>query len=305
MRADRGGPTTELGPRGEQHDAALLPAVGPDDVAAAARGLIGRVHRTPVLTYRRLDAELGCQVLLKAENLQRAGAFKVRGAMWALDALSPGQGVVAYSSGNHAQAVALAARERGTTAVIVMPRDAPRAKIEATRSYGADIVFYDRRTEDRREIADGIARERGHAVIPPFDHPRIIAGQGTAARELFEDAGELDALYVPCGGGGLLTGSVLAAEDLSPACEVIGVEPTIGDDAAQSLAAGHPVTIAVPDTIADGAQTTRIGDLPFRILSERGIRITDVGDEDLVAEMRSLAAGLKVVVEPTGALGIA
>lgn len=275
------------------------------DVRAAAQALDGVAHRTPVLTSRLLDAELGCEVRLKAENLQRMGAFKFRGAFWALANLPEGDGVVAYSSGNHAQAIALAARIQGREAVIVMPSDAPRSKAEATRGYGAQIVTYDRYTEDRTAIAANLAAERGAHVIPPFDHPRIIAGQGTAALELFEDVGQLDALFVPCGGGGLLAGSLLATADASPDCTVIGVEPAAGDDVTRSVSAGHPIAIDVPRTIADGAQTARVGDLTFPIIRDRGAEMTTVDDAQLVEEMRMLALRLKTVVEPTGCLGLA
>ncbi|UYG16114.1 threo-3-hydroxy-L-aspartate ammonia-lyase [Brachybacterium huguangmaarense] len=281
------------------------PEITSADVRAAAQALDGVAHRTPVLTSHLLDAELGCEVHLKAENLQRMGAFKFRGAFWALENLPEGDGVVAYSSGNHAQAIALAARIQGREAVIVMPSDAPRSKAEATRGYGAQIVTYDRYTEDRSAIAATLAAERGAHVIPPFDHPRIIAGQGTAALELFEDVGELDALFVPCGGGGLLAGSLLATADASPDCTVIGVEPAAGDDVTRSVAAGHPIAIDVPRTIADGAQTARVGDLTFPIIRDRGAEMTTVPDERLVEEMRMLALRLKTVVEPTGCLGLA
>jgi threonine dehydratase len=276
-----------------------------DDVRAAARTLEGVAHRTPVLTSRTLDARTGCEVLLKAENLQRVGAFKFRGAFTALSALDPGTPVVAFSSGNHAQAVALAAREQGRSATIVMPEDAPASKLAATRGYGADVVTYDRYREDRTAIAGSIASATGAEVIPPFDHPGIIAGQGTAALELFEDAGELDLLFVPCGGGGLLSGSLLAAGALAPACRVVGVEPEAGDDVRRSVAAGHPVNIDVPSTIADGAQTTCVGERTFTIIRERVSGILTVGDEELVEQMRFLASYLKILVEPTGCLGLA
>lgn len=277
----------------------------PDDVRAAAAILDGVAHRTPVLTSRTLDAQLGCEVLLKAENLQRAGAFKFRGAYVALSRLPDGDGVVAYSSGNHAQAVALAARFQGREATIVMPEDAPTMKTAATRSYGARVVTYDRRTQDRTALAARIADESGAHLIPPFDHPDIVAGQGTAALELLEATDPLDLLFVPLGGGGLLAGSLLAAGMLAPGCAVIGVEPEAGDDVRQSLATGRPVTIPVPDTIADGAQTRRVGDTTFPIIRERAHAITTVTDAQLVEEMRFLAERVKTVVEPTGCLGLA
>lgn len=276
-----------------------------DDVLAAARTLDGIAHRTPVLTSRTLDAQLGCSVHLKAEHLQRAGAFKFRGAFHALHRIPDDDAVVAFSSGNHAQAVALAARLQGREAAIVMPSDAPAAKAAATRGYGAEVVTYDRRTEDRAALAAHLAQERGAHVIPPFDHPDIIAGQGTAALELLQETGPLDLLFVPLGGGGLLSGSLLAASALSPECRVIGVEPAAGDDVQQSLVAGHPVTIPVPETLADGAQTTRVGDTTFAIIRERVHSIITVPDEALVAEMRFLAERMKTVVEPTGCLGLA
>lgn len=277
----------------------------PDDVRAAAAILDGVAHRTPVLTSRTLDAQLGCEVLLKAENLQRAGAFKFRGAYVALSRLPDGDGVVAYSSGNHAQAVALAARLQGREATIVMPEDAPTMKTAATRGYGARVVTYDRRTQDRMALAARIADESGAHLIPPFDHPDIVAGQGTAALELLEATDPLDLLFVPLGGGGLLAGSLLAAGLLAPGCAVIGVEPEAGDDVRQSLATGRPVTIPVPDTIADGAQTTRVGDTTFPIIRERAHAITTITDAQLVEEMRFLAERVKTVVEPTGCLGLA
>lgn len=276
-----------------------------DDVLAAARVLDGVAHRTPVMSSRRLDAQLGCTVRLKAENLQRAGAFKFRGAYNALKQLPDDDAVVAFSSGNHAQAVALAAQLQGRAATIVMPTDAPAMKTAATRGYGAEVATYDRRTEDRAALAARLAEQRGAHVIPPFDHPDIIAGQGTAALELFEDAGPLDLLFVPVGGGGLLAGSLLAAGLLAPDCQVIGVEPEAGDDVRQSLALGRPVSIDVPDTLADGAQTTRVGDTTFPIIRERVHAVTTVSDDQLVAEMRFLAERMKTVVEPTGCLGLA
>lgn len=276
-----------------------------DDVRAAARALDGIAHRTPVLSSRTLDAQLGCRLLLKAENLQRAGAFKFRGAYLALSRLPDGDGVVAYSSGNHAQAVALAARLQGREATIVMPEDAPAMKTAATRGYGARVVTYDRRTQDRAALAARLAEESAAHLIPPFDHPDIIAGQGTAALELLEATGPLDLLFVPLGGGGLLAGSLLAAGLLAPGCAVIGVEPAAGDDVRRSLAAGHPVTIPVPDTLADGARTTRVGDTTFPVIRERVHAITTVGDTQLVEEMRFLAERMKTVVEPTGCLGLA
>jgi threonine dehydratase len=278
------------------------------DVEAAAQRLRGHAHPTPVLTSRRLDEELGLQVHLKCENVQRVGAFKFRGAFNAISRLSPEQraaGVVAWSSGNHAQAVALAARLNGAPATIVMPHDAPASKLAATKGYGAEVVGYDRYAEDRIEIGRGLAAERGAAVIPPFDHPDIIAGQGTAVKELLEQTGPLDALLVPLGGGGLLSGSLLSASALAPDCAVFGVEPEAGDDGRQSLRRGELVTIPAPQTIADGAQTTSLGELTFPIIRDRVTDVLTATDEELVAQMRVLASTLKLVVEPTGCLGLA
>ena len=283
--------------------APVVPAF--EDVRAAAAVLEGRVHRTPILTSAQLDASLGMRVLMKAENLQRTGAFKIRGAHYALSLLPPGEGVVAFSSGNHAQAVALAAREQGRSAVIVMPADAPRSKAEATAGYGAEIVAYDRFRESREEIAQQLAAERGAHIIPPFDHPAIAAGQGTAALELLEDADELDALLVPCGGGGLLAGTLLAAEALSPACRVYGVEPEAGDDVRRSLASGRREQIDVPSTIADGAQTRQVGACTFPVIQRLAAGILTASDAGLTREMAFLAQRMKVLVEPTGVLGLA
>jgi threo-3-hydroxy-L-aspartate ammonia-lyase len=276
-----------------------------DDVRAAAERLRGTAHRTPVLTSRRLDEQLGLHAFLKCENLQRVGAFKFRGAFNALSRLTPEQrrgGVVAYSSGNHAQAVALAAQLLGIEATIVMPLDAPESKVAATQGYGARVVTYDRYTEDREEIGRAIAEDRGATVIPPYDHPDIIAGQGTAALELLEETGPLDALLVPLGGGGLLSGSLLAAAELAPDCAVYGVEPEAGDDGRQSLRTGRIVHIDSPRTIADGAQTQHLGELTFPIIRERVTDILTVSDDELVGEMRVLASTLKIVAEPTGCL---
>lgn len=280
----------------------------PEDVAAAAARIAGHAHRTPVLRSSRVDAEVGAQVVVKCENLQRAGAFKFRGAFNALSRLTPEQrraGVVAYSSGNHAQAVALAARILDVPAAIVMPHDAPAAKLAATRGYGAEVIGYDRRTQDREAIGARLAHERGATLVPPYDHPDVIAGQGTAALELFTDVGPLDALFVPLGGGGLLAGSLLAAEALAPRCRVYGVEPEAGDDGRRSLAAGRIVTIDVPATIADGAQTTHLGSCTFPIIQRSVAGIRTASDAELVAAVRLFAATMKLVVEPTGGLGMA
>lgn len=278
------------------------------DVEAAAAVLEGVAHRTPVLRSRRLDDLAGCQVHLKAEHLQRVGAFKFRGAFTALSAFDADQrrgGVVAYSSGNHAQAVALAARELGIPAVIVMPHDAPELKVAATQGYGAEVVRYDRYTEDREAIGAALAQERGMTVVPPYDHPHVIAGQGTAVKELLEDSGPMDVVVTPLGGGGLLSGSILAAGALAPEARVYGVEPEAGDDARRSLAEGRIVSIETPRTIADGAQTLHLGELTFPILRDGVTGIVTAGDEQLVEAMAVVASTLKQVVEPTSVLGLA
>ncbi len=278
------------------------------DVEAAAAVLEGVAHRTPVLRSRRLDERAGCEVHLKAEHLQRVGAFKFRGAYTALSAFDEEQrrgGVVAFSSGNHAQAVALAARELGMPAVIVMPHDAPELKVAATLGYGAEVVRYDRYTEDRPAVAAAVAQERGMTIVPPFDHPKVIAGQGTAVKELLEETGPLDVLVVPLGGGGLLSGSLLSAGALAPGARVYGVEPEAGDDARRSLEEGRIVQIGTPRTIADGAQTTSVGELTFPILRDRVTAVLTATDDELVATMRVVAETLKQVVEPTGVLALA
>lgn len=279
-----------------------------DDVRAAQARLAGHAHRTPVLTSRTLNARVGGSLFLKAENLQRGGAFKFRGAYNTIAALSPearGRGVLAFSSGNHAQAVAYAAQLLGTRATIVMPNDAPAVKVAGTRGYGADVVFYDRYTQDRLEVTQRIAAETGAAVVPPFDHPDVIAGQGTAVLELIEEVGDLDIVLVPLGGGGLLAGSALAARALLPHCRVIGVEPEAGNDGQQSMARGEIVTIAVPRSIADGALTTAIGRHNFPVLRDKVETVVTVADADLVEAVRFLAERMKIVVEPTGCLAAA
>lgn len=279
-----------------------------DDVRAAAARLRGHAHRTPVLTSRRVDEELLTSVFFKCENFQRMGAFKFRGAFNALSRLGDGArraGVVAYSSGNHAQAVALSARLLGMPATIVMPHDAPASKVAATLGYGAEIVRYDRFTEDRAAIGAALAAQRGLTLVPPFDHPDVIAGQGTAALELFEDVGELDALFVCLGGGGLLSGSALAARLLSPGCRLHGVEPEAGDDGQRSFRGGGIVRIPTPDTIADGAQTQALGELTFPIIRRDVTDVHTVSDAELVDAMRVFASTLKIVVEPTGCLAFA
>ncbi|ARF55209.1 pyridoxal-phosphate dependent enzyme [Streptomyces gilvosporeus] len=296
------------GPTGPTGPDAPVPAVTLDDVRDAAGRLAGVAHRTPVLRSRTLDARLGVEIHLKCENFQRIGAFKFRGAYNAISRLSPQQlarGVVAYSSGNHAQAVALAARELGTRAVIVMPEDAPRSKRDATAGYGAEIVSYDRYTGDRAALAQQLADERGLALIPPYDHPHIIAGQGTAALELIEETGPLDALLAPVGGGGLMAGSAVAATALVPGIRMIGVEPEAGDDTLRSLKAGHRVTIPVPRTIADGQAVESPGELPFAINRRLLDSITLVTDDDIRAAMAFAFERLKIVTEPSGASALA
>ncbi|MDD0815085.1 threo-3-hydroxy-L-aspartate ammonia-lyase [Curvibacter sp. HBC28] len=278
------------------------------DVEAAAARLAGVAHRTPVLRSRQADEALGAQLFFKCENFQRMGAFKFRGGFNALSRFTPEQrrqGAIAFSSGNHAQAIALSARDLGMPAVIVMPADAPAAKLAATRGYGAEVITYDRYTEDRDAITRRLAQERGMTLIPPFDHADVISGQGTAAKELIDEVGPLDVLLVCLGGGGLLSGSALAARALSPQCRVYGVEPEAGNDGQQSLRAGQVVHIAPPRTIADGAQTQHLGQLTFAIIQREVSDILTVTDAQLVEGMRFYAERMKMVVEPTGALSLA
>ena len=278
------------------------------DVAAAAQRLAGAAHRTPVLTSSTANARTGAQLFFKAENLQRMGAFKFRGAYNAiakLDAAAKKRGVLAFSSGNHAQAIALAGRLQGVAAAIVMPSDAPATKLAATRGYGAEVIIYDRMTEDREALSQRIAGERGLALIPPYDHADVIAGQGTAAKELIEDAGPLDYLFVCTGGGGLVSGSALSAHALAPGCKVIAVEPEAGDDVRQSFRKGEIVRIPVPKTIADGAQTQYPGQLTFPIIRALVADVLTVSDAELIDAMRFFVATMKIVVEPTGCLAAA
>lgn len=278
-----------------------------DVEAAAVRGA-SVVHRTPVLRSRLLNEQLGADVVFKCENFQRVGAFKFRGAYNALAQFTPEQrraGVVAYSSGNHAQAVALSAQLLGIPATIVMPHDGPASKIAATKAYGGQVVPYDRYTEDVVELTRAFAEERGLTFVPPFDHPHVIAGQGTVARELFAEVGELDALFVPLGGGGLLSGTALVAREVAPGCRLYGVEPAAGDDGRQSLRQGSLVRIETPKTIADGAQTQHLGDYTFEIIRHGVTDILTVTDDELVDAMRAFATYMKLVVEPTGCLGLA
>ncbi|MGH1590815.1 threo-3-hydroxy-L-aspartate ammonia-lyase [Methylobacterium phyllosphaerae] len=278
------------------------------DVARAAERIAGVAHRTPVLTSHTADAMTGAKLFFKAENLQRAGAFKFRGAYNAISALpesARARGVITYSSGNHAQAIALASRLLDAPATIIMPGDAPAAKIAATRGYGAEVVLYDRYTQDREALGREIGQARGLTLIPPFNHPDVIAGQGTLAQELIETVGELDVLVACLGGGGQLAGCALAAAALSPGCRVIGVEPEAGDDGQRSFREGRIVTIPVPRTIADGAQSTALGDLTFAIIQSHVADILTVTDDQLAETMRFFASRMKIVVEPTGCLAAA
>ena len=278
------------------------------DVEAAAERIRGIAHRTPVLTSRTADARTGATLFFKAEPLQRAGAFKFRGACNAIAALSPEQrerGVLAFSSGNHAQAIAYAGALQGVPTVIVMPHDAPAIKVAATRGYGAEIVVYDRYKEDREAVSRRLTEERGLSVIPPYDHPDVIAGQGTAVKELIEEVGPLDVLLVCLGGGGLLAGSCLAARALSPEVEIWGVEPEAGNDGQQSLAKGEVVRIPVPVSIADGALTTHLGQHTFPIIRREAAGIVTATDAQLVSAMRFFVERMKLVVEPTGCLAAA
>ena len=279
-----------------------------DDVQGAAKRLHGLAHRTPVLRSATADRLLKAQVFFKCENLQRMGAFKFRGAFNALSQFTPEQrkaGVITFSSGNHAQAIALAARLLGIPATILMPLDAPQAKMEATRGYGGEVITFDRYTQDREALTKQLAAERGLTLIPPFDHPHVIAGQGTAAMELLEEAGPFDAMFVPLGGGGLLSGSALAVRALAPQCKLYGVEPEAGNDGQQSLRKGEIVRIATPNTLADGAQTQHLGEYTFGVIRRDVRDIVTATDAQLVEAMRFFAERMKLVVEPTGCLGFA
>lgn len=279
-----------------------------DDVVRAHERLVGVVSQTPVLTSITANERLGAQLYFKCENFQRMGAFKFRGAYNALAQFTPEQcrlGVVAFSSGNHAQGIALAARLLGVPAVIVMPADAPTIKLEATRGYGAEVVLYDRATEDREAIGQRLARERGLTLVPPYDHLQVMAGQGTVAKELFEEVGSLDVLLVPLGGGGLLSGCATVARALHPECRVIGVEPEAGNDGQRSFRSGQIVHIDLPATIADGAQTQHLGRHTFPVILERVDDIVTASDGELVEAMAFFASRMKMLVEPTGCLGAA
>ncbi len=278
------------------------------DVKAAAGRLAGVAHRTPVATSNTANERTGAQLFFKCENLQRMGAFKFRGAYNALAQFTPEQragGVVAFSSGNHAQAIALSARLIGMPATIVMPTDAPQMKVDATRGYGAKVQLFDRYTEDREQIGRALAKEHGMTLIPPFDHPHVMAGQGTAALELIEDVGALDVLMVCVGGGGLISGCAVAAKHLLPQSRVIGIEPAAGNDVQQSFRRGEIVHIEVPKTIADGAQTQAPGRLTFPVIKALVDDVLTVTDQQLVSTMRFFAERMKMVVEPTGCLAAA
>ena len=278
------------------------------DVVAASERIKGYAHRTPVMTSRFANEEFGAELFFKCENLQRMGAFKFRGAFNALSKFDEQQrrsGVVAFSSGNHAQAIALSAKLLSVPATIIMPHDAPAAKLAATKGYGGNIVTYDRYKEDREEIGRDLARRHGLTLIPPYDHPDIIAGQGTAAKELFEEVGALDAFFVSLGGGGLLSGSALATRALASGCKLYGVEPTSGNDGQRSFRSGTIVHIDTPKTIADGAQTQHLGNITFAIIRRDVDDVLTATDEQLVDCMRFFASRMKLVVEPTGSLGLA
>jgi threonine dehydratase len=278
------------------------------DVLSAADCIGGIAHRTPVATSRLLNEACGAELFLKCENLQRVGAFKFRGAYNAVSRLSEDErrrGVITHSSGNHAQALALVCRLLGVKATIVMPQDAPAMKLAATRDYGAEIVVYDPTKETREAISGRLAAEHGYTLVPPYDHPHIVAGQGTAALELFQEVGELDYLFVPCGGAGLLSGCAIAAKALSPGCKVIGVEPAAGDDATQSFKTGVLHTVHNPQTIADGARTPYLGKITFPLVQQYVDDMMTVSDEDLVRTMYFVWTRMKLVAEPTGVLGLA
>ncbi len=289
-------------------DTAPALPVNHGDIAAAAARLEGKAHRTPVLSSRTVNERCGAKVYFKCENFQRMGAFKFRGAYNALAQLTPEQkrsGVLTYSSGNHAQAVALAGSLLGVNTVIVMPLDAPQVKLEATRGYGAEVITYDPKKASREELAAQIARERGMSVIPPYNDARVVAGQGTAAKELIEETGPLDYLLVPCGGGGLLSGCAVAASHWSPGCKVIGVEPEAGDDATRSFHSKTLQTCHNPDTIADGARTPSLGSITFPLVLHYVEDMLTVSDAELLRSMFWIWERMKIVIEPTGALAAA
>ena len=283
-------------------------AISYQDVLAAHQAIKNVVNKTPVFTSRQADSKTGAQLYFKCENFQRMGAFKFRGAYYALSQLNKSQrqaGVVTFSSGNHAQAIALSAKLLGIRSLIVMPEDAPQIKVEATKGYGGEVVFYDRYTEDREAIGKKYVEQQNMTLIPPFDHPHVMAGQGTATKELFDHVGELDLLVSPIGGGGLISGAAMVAKTLNPKCKIIGVEPEKGNDAQQSLQQGKIVTIEVPKTIADGAQTQFIGKNCFPVIQELVDDIVTVTDSEIIETMKFFAGRMKMIVEPTGCMSAA
>lgn len=285
-----------------------LPIPTYKDVAQAHQRILPYLNKTPVLTSRTINELTGAQFYFKCENFQRMGAFKFRGAMNALSQFNDQQrknGVVTFSSGNHAQAIALSAKLLGIPATIIMPEDAPKAKMDATKGYGGRVITYNRYTEDREKIGQQLAQKEGLTLIPPYDHPHIIAGQGTAAKELFDEIGELDMLFVPLGGGGLLSGSLLSTKALSPDCKIFGVEPLAGNDGQQSLRKGEIIHIDTPKTIADGAQTQHLGNYTFEIIRNNVDDILTATDEELISAMQFYAQRIKMIVEPTGCLSLA
>lgn len=285
-----------------------LPIPTYKDVAQAHQRILPYLNKTPVLTSRTINELTGAQFYFKCENFQRMGAFKFRGAMNALSQFNDQQrknGVVTFSSGNHAQAIALSAKLLGIPATIIMPEDAPKAKMDATKGYGGRVITYNRYTEDREKIGPQLAQKEGLTLIPPYDHPHIIAGQGTAAKELFDEIGELDMLFVPLGGGGLLSGSLLSTKALSPDCKIFGVEPLAGNDGQQSLRKGEIIHIDTPKTIADGAQTQHLGNYTFEIIRNNVDDILTATDEELISAMQFYAQRMKMIVEPTGCLSLA
>lgn len=285
-----------------------LPTPTYKDVAEAHQRILPYLNKTPVLTSRTINELTEAQFYFKCENFQRMGAFKFRGAMNALSQFTEEQrknGVVTFSSGNHAQAIALSAKLLGIPATIIMPEDAPKAKMEATKGYGGRVITYNRYTEDREEIGQQLAQKEGLTLIPPYDHPHIIAGQGTAAKELFDEVGELDMLFVPLGGGGLLSGALLSTKALSPHCKIFGVEPAAGNDGQQSLRKGTIIHIDTPKTIADGAQTQHLGHYTFEIIRNNVNDILTATDEELISAMQFYAQRMKIIVEPTGCLSLA
>lgn len=285
-----------------------LPIPTYKDVAQAHQRILPYLNKTPVLTSRTINELTGAQFYFKCENFQRMGAFKFRGAMNALSQFTAEQrknGVVTFSSGNHAQAIALSAKLLGIPATIIMPEDAPKAKMDATKGYGGRVITYNRYTEDREKIGQQLAQKEGLTLIPPYDHPHIIAGQGTTAKELFDEIGELDMLFVPLGGGGLLSGSLLSTKALSPDCKIFGVEPLAGNDGQQSLRKGEIIHIDTPKTIADGAQTQHLGNYTFEIIRNNVDDILTATDEELISAMQFYAQRMKMIVEPTGCLSLA